>query len=124
MLKVMPINIMRRTLFILFLMELAGCSSHGAGTLAEPVIEDGVVKINSYKYKVSATGTKDSPTGLEDAVQQVYLQANAFCAKQERVAETVSLARLEEDYSRPASATLDFRCVKSGQPEPPHNPQS
>jgi len=110
---------MKKTLIIFPMMALAGCSSPGAGT----VKERGVVQVNSYLYEVASTRSRDASTDLEDARQQVYSEANAFCAKQDRVAETDSLARFEEDAGRPASATLRFRCVKPAQPEPPHKLQ-
>ena len=106
---------MKKTLIILPMMALAGCSSPGAGT----VKERGVVQVNSYLYEVASTSSRDAPADLEDAKQQVYSEARAFCAKQGRVAETDSLARFEEDVGRPASATLRFRCVKPAQPESP-----
>jgi hypothetical protein len=104
----MPTNIMRSTLIILSLITLAGCSSLGAGV----VRAHGVVAIDSYKYEVVATRSTGAATDLEVAELQVYSEAKAFCAKQDREVETVSLARFEEDLGRPASATLRFRCVK------------
>ena len=87
-------------------------------------MEHGVLQVNSYIFEVAATRSKGASTDLEDATQQDYSEAKAFCAKQDRVVETDSLARFEEDIGRPASATLRFRCVKPDQPEPPHNAQS
>jgi hypothetical protein len=110
---------MMKSLIIFSMMALAGCSNLGAGTSSH-----GVVQLNSYLYEVAATRSNGSPTDLEDARQQVYSQAQAFCAKQGRVAETDSLARFEEDAGRPASATLRFRCVKGDKPELTHDTQS
>ena len=109
---------MKKTLIVFPMLVLAGCSSTGTGT----VKEHGVVPVNSYLYEAAATKSTGAATDLEDAELQVYSEAKAYCAKQDRVVETASLARLEEDLSRPASATLRFRCVKPDKAEPPHNP--
>lgn len=106
-------NKMQKTLIIIFVMALAGCSS----SRVEPILEYGIVQENSYIYKVSATRSNGLPTDLEDANQEVHAKAMDFCAKEDRVVEIDSLARFEEDYGRPASATLRFRCVKSDKPE-------
>jgi hypothetical protein len=111
---------MPNKLIIFSMMALAGCSSTGAGTF----MEHGVVQINSYIYKDSAIRSNGAPNDLEDATQQVYSEARAFCAKQDRVVETDSLARFAEDIGRPASATLHFRCVKPDTPESTHHAQS
>lgn len=87
-------------------------------------MEHGVIQVNSYIYEVAATRSKDASTDLEDATQQDYSEAKAFCAKQDRVVETASLARFEEDIARPASAALRFRCVKPDKPESLHNAQN
>ena len=100
---------MQKILIIFFMVALAGCSSAGLGSFNG----HGVVQVNSYIYEVAATRSKGAQTDLEEAKQQVYLEANAFCRKQDRAVETDSLARLEGDTGRPASATLRFRCVKS-----------
>jgi hypothetical protein len=114
------LNIMKKSPIIFSMMALAGCSSTGTGTF----MDHGVVKVNSYLYEVAATRSKGASTDLEDARQQVYSEANAFCAKQHQVVETDSLARFEEDIGRPASATLRFRCIEPDQPEPSHHAQS
>jgi hypothetical protein len=111
---------MQKSLIIFSMMALAGCSNLGSGSF----MDHGVVQVNSYLYEVAATRSKNASTDLEDAKQQVYSEANAFCAEQDGVAETDSLARFEEDAGRPASATLRFRCVKPDKPESPHHAQS
>ena len=110
---------MKKTLIIFSMLALAGCSNLGAGTSGH-----GVTKFNSYLYEVVATRSTGATTDLEDAKQQVYSEAKAFCDKQSRVVETDSLARFEEDVGRPASATLHFRCVKGDRPESTHNTQN
>lgn len=99
------------------MMMLAGCSSLGGGT----AVEQGVVPVNSYMYKVSAIRSKDAATDLEEATQYVKSAAYAFCAKQDRVVEIDTLARLDADMGRPASAFLRFRCIRS---DSPYHPQS
>jgi len=109
---------MQKTLIIISVMVLAGCSS----SRVEPVLEYGIVQENSYIYKVSAVRSGGAPTDLEEATQEVHTKAGEFCAKQERIVEIDSLARFEEDYGRPASATLRFRCIVSDKPEPAQKP--
>jgi len=110
---------MQKKLIIFSMVALAGCSSSGV----EPFMEHGVVQVNSYIYEDSAARSNGAPNDLEDATQQVYSEAKAFCAKRDRIVETDSLARFAEDIGRPASATLRFRCVKPDTPESPHHAQ-
>ncbi len=105
---------MQKIFFILSLLALAGCSGLGGGS---------VVQVNSYSYEVTAKRSNGVSSDLEDATQHVHTVADDFCAKQNGVAETLSLARFEEDLGRPASATLRFRCIKSDKPETPQKPQ-
>jgi hypothetical protein len=110
---------MKNTPIIFSMVVLAGCASPGTGTSGH-----GVTRYNSYLYEAVATRSTGASTDLEDARQQVYAEADNFCGKQNRVVETESLARFEEDAGRPASATLHFRCVKGDKPESTHNTQS
>jgi len=100
---------MQKTLIsFIFLTALAGCST---SPRVEPILEYGIVQENSYIYKVTATRSSGAANDLEEANREVHDKAGEFCAKQDRVVEIDSLARFEEDYGRPASATLRFRCV-------------
>jgi hypothetical protein len=116
---------MQKTLIILFMMALAGCSNTGTSTSSsaggEARKDSGIVKVNSYMYEVSATKSTGASTDMEDARQQVYAEAGAFCAKQDHGVETESIIRLDGDLGRPASATLRFRCIGPSKQELPHN---
>jgi len=71
----------------------------------------GVVPADKDTYIVSERG----PTvGFSRPIRQtasVYKQANDFCAKQNKQVETVNLDQLDSGLGRPASASLQFRCV-------------
>jgi hypothetical protein len=71
----------------------------------------GVVPADRDTYIVSERG----PTvGFSRPVRQtasVYRQANEFCAKQNKQVETVNLDQVDSGLGRPASASLQFRCV-------------
>ncbi len=95
---------MKRTLLVYSALAMAACTSTGTGS--------DVVQVNSYIYMVSATRSSSVYTDLEEATKQVYSDASIYCAKKDRVAETDTLTRLDEDMGRPASATLRFRCIK------------
>ena len=90
----------------IFVILLAGC--------ADP----GVERVNSYLYQVAATRSNADSTGMEEATRLVYAEARTYCAKQERIVETDTLARFDQDLGRPGSATLRFRCVKPELSEP------
>jgi len=71
----------------------------------------GVVPADKDTYIVAERG----PTvGFSRPIRQtasVYRQANEFCAKQNKQVETVKLDQLDSGIGRPASASLQFRCV-------------
>jgi hypothetical protein len=71
----------------------------------------GVVPADRDTYIVSERG----PTvGFSPPIRQtasVYKQANEFCAKQNKQVETVKLDQMDSGLGRPASASLQFRCV-------------
>lgn len=41
----------------------------------------------------------------------IYREANAFCASKHKKVETVSLQSQDSGFARPASASLQFRCM-------------
>jgi len=79
--------------------------------LASACASTGIVPADRDTYIVSERG----PTvGISRPVRQtasVYKQANEFCGKQNKQVETVNLDQLDSGIGRPASATLQFRCV-------------
>jgi hypothetical protein len=56
-------------------------------------------------------GTADS------AKADIYREANAFCAKQNKKVETVKLEMTDSGLGRPANASLQFRCVSDAEPK-------
>ncbi|HAL36642.1 MAG TPA: hypothetical protein DCP03_00340 [Polaromonas sp.] len=47
----------------------------------------------------------------DGAKADVYVEANAFCAKDNKTVETVTLNMTDSGFAKPASASLQFRCV-------------
>jgi len=50
----------------------------------------------------------------DGAKADVYQEANNFCAKQNKKLETVKLDMTNPGFARPASASLQFRCIDDG----------
>lgn len=71
----------------------------------------GVVPANGDTYIVSDRG----PTvGFSPPIRQtanVFKQANDFCGQRNKQVEQVNLDQHDSGLARPASATLQFRCV-------------
>ena len=89
---------MRLPVLVLVLLVM-GCSSTG------------VIPTGKDTYMV---GKKDAQVGFGPSVAakaDVYNEANEFCAKQGRSVETVKLEMTNSGFARPASASLEFRCV-------------
>jgi len=112
---------MKKTPFILFILVLTGCASNtsntdsssfsGTGSSVDTQKVSSIVQVNSYMYEVSAQKSTGAPTDMEDVRQQVYLEARAFCAKENVGVETVTIVWLYPDMGNPARAKLRFRCV-------------
>ena len=90
--------------------------THGRAVLASALLvascaNTGVVPANGDTYIVSDRG----PTvGFSPPIRQtanVFKQANDFCGRQNKQVEQVSLDQHDSGLARPASATLQFRCV-------------
>lgn len=88
-----------RTCVVILLLAFTACSSTG------------VVPMDKGTYMVSKRSGKIGFVSADDEKADVYRQANAFCAKQNKNVETVSLKMTDSGLARPASATLEFRCV-------------
>ena len=85
---------------------MAGCASSG------------IVPTDKDTYtisKMSAAGMFGTPEGVKN---DIYVEANEFCAKQNKAVETVNL---QMNHAIPAvrqgSANLTFRCAKIGPKE-------
>ena len=87
----------------------------GIGLVAAGCTSTGVVPADKDTYIVSDRG----PTvGFSPAIRQtanVFKQANEFCNKQDKQVEQVKLDQQDSGLARPASATLQFRCVAPSQ---------
>jgi hypothetical protein len=99
---------MKTILNIISMVALVGYANLSAG--AE--MEQGIEQVNSSLYKVTAKGAKATPMDMETLLNNAKSKAKAFCAKNKRVVEIDSIARLDADMGRPASATLLFWCNK------------
>jgi len=53
----------------------------------------------------------------DGAKADIYREANAFCAKQNKKVETVKLEMSDSGFGRPANASLQFRCVSDAGPK-------
>jgi hypothetical protein len=70
----------------------------------------GVVPMDNGVFMIakrSAQAGFGPPVG---AKAEVYRQANAFCAKQGKSVETISVDMTDSGFARPGSVTLQFRC--------------
>ena len=84
-------------LAILFL--LLGCSSTG------------IVPMDKGTYLVSMRSAQVGFGPPTAAKAQLYEEANTFCAKENKAVETINLETTDSGFARPASASLQFRCV-------------
>ena len=88
---------------------LAGCASTGVIPVG-----NGVFMLS----KQSAAGIFGTPAGVE---ADIYREADAYCAKQHLVIETVDVQTVNAvPFYHEGAATLHFRCVQP----PPTPPQS
>ncbi len=88
----------RYYLGIIFL--LSACSSTG------------VIPMDKGTYMVSKRSAQVGFGPAIGAKADIYEEANDFCAKQNKVTETVNLEMTDSGFARPASASLQFRCVE------------
>ena len=90
---------MDRKLGGLILLVLAGCASTG------------VTPTGTDTFMVSK---RSAQVGFGDPVgakADVYRQANEFCGKRGQAIEEVDYQEQPSGFGRPASASLEFRCV-------------
>lgn len=71
----------------------------------------GVVPMDKDTYLVSKRSAQVGFGPATGAKADLYEEANAFCAKQNKAVETVNLETTPSGFARPASASLQFRCV-------------
>jgi len=80
---------------------LAACSSTG------------VVPMDKGTYLVSKRSAQVGFGPPVGAQADVYQEANAFCDREGKQVETVSLELTDSGFARPAAAALQFRCVEA-----------
>lgn len=79
-------------------MLTAGCSSTG------------IVQTDADKYLIAKKSPQvgfGPPIGVR---AEVYQEANEFCAKENKVVETIDLELTDGGFARSAAASLQFRC--------------
>lgn len=95
---------MKKWLVILTLV-LTGCTSTG------------IVPMDKDTYMVSKRSAQIGFGPAVGAKADVYREANEFCREQNRKVETVNLEMTDSGFGRPASASLQFRCVSDTEPK-------
>ena len=88
-----------KSAFLAVSLALGGCSTTG------------VVPMDKDTYMVAQRSAQVGFGPADGAKADVYREANAFCAKQGKTIETISLEMTDSAFAKPASASLRFRCV-------------
>jgi len=88
-----------KKLFLIIVIVLTGCASTG------------IVPMDKDTYMVSKRSAQVGFGTADGAKADVYQEANDFCAKQNKKLETVKIEMIDSGFARPASASLQFRCV-------------
>lgn len=86
--------------FALVLVTLTACSSTG------------VVPMDKDTYLVSKRSAQIGLGPADGPKADIYVEANAHCAKQDKAVETIALDMANSGLGQPANASLQFRCVK------------
>jgi hypothetical protein len=94
-----------KTWLVILSVVLTGCASTG------------VVPMDNDTYMVSKRSAQVGFGPADGAKADVYREANDFCAKQNQKLETVKLEMTDSGFARPASASLQFRCVNDRAPK-------
>ena len=89
---------------VILALVLTGCSNTG------------VVPMDKDTYMLAKSGLQVGFGPADDAKADVYREANDFCGKQSKRVETVKLDMTNSGFARPASASLQFRCVSDSVP--------
>lgn len=90
-----------RNLLLASLALLGGCST-------------GIVPTDAGTYMSSRTSPGGATVSGAAVLADLYIEANAFCAKQSKVVETIEKTVVNgQVFVRPSSASLRFRCTLS-----------
>ena len=85
--------------YLVIVVLLSACSSTG------------VIPMDKDSYMVSKRSAQVGFGPAIGAKADLYEEANAFCAKQNKAVETVNIETTDSGFARPASASLQFRCI-------------
>ena len=89
-----------KKLILIAAFGLSGCASTG------------VVSIGADTYMIAKGGGGPGATGPEMSAD-LYREANAFCATQEKQFERISVTEKDNTpFVRAASSKIEFRCIK------------
>ncbi len=91
---------MRIFLNLVILIALFGCASTG------------IVPIDNGTYMVSKRSAQVGSGPPVGAKADVYREANDFCAQMGKKVETIDFQGTDSGFARPASASLQFKCVE------------
>jgi len=84
---------------ILSVLLVSGCASTG------------IVPMDRDTYMVSKRAAQAGFGPPVAAKADIYRQANEFCAAKGQKVETINYEGTDSGFGRPASASLQFRCV-------------
>lgn len=70
-----------------------------------------IVPMNKDTYMVSKRSAQIGFGPADGVKADLYREASEFCAKQNKKLETVKLDMTDSELARPASASLQFRCM-------------
>ena len=86
-------------LIVIALLALYGCA------------DTGIIPMDKGTYLVAKKSPQvgfGPPIGIKG---DAYMEANEFCAKENRAVETVKLEQTNSGFARAAAVSLEFRCV-------------
>ena len=94
-----------KTWLVFLALVLTGCASTG------------VVPMDKDTYMVAKRSAQVGFGPADSVKADVYREATDFCAKQNKKLETAKLDMTNSGFARPASASLEFRCVSDSTPK-------
>lgn len=80
--------------------------------LATGCASTGIVPMDGDTYMISKRSAQVGFGPPVAAKAEIYKQANTFCAAKGQKVETVKYEGIDSGFGRPASASLQFRCVR------------
>lgn len=89
----------REVFMLVVVAAMLGCASTG------------VVPMNQGTYLIAKKSAQVGFGPPIAAKAEVYSEANEFCAKEGKAAETLKLDETHSGFARSAAVSLEFRCV-------------